>query len=124
MKITLYYFIALAVGLIISLGVGYLVMIALEWRIKNSADYGGVSPAFVEFVERLVFTIGWTIAGPATALGMFSWLALKLAANWKLENRAFGGLLKGFISMALAALGGIVAVSLYAMLIARDLPPL
>jgi len=120
MKITLYYFIALAAGLIISLGVGYVVMAALEWRIKSAADYGGTSPNFVEFVERLVFTIGWTIAGPATAIGMFSWLALKLAANWKIEDRAFGGLLKGFISMALAALGGIVAVSVYGALIARE----
>jgi hypothetical protein len=74
-------------------------------------------------VERLIFTAFVIIAPKDTILAMGGWLTLKMAASWQREkpsgtghyrwiSSAFVALQTGFVSMALAAAGGLLALYL------------
>jgi hypothetical protein len=95
-------------------------------EITREAVFGEKAPAGVPSeitgaIERAVFAPAFVLAPDDAAVGIFAWLALKMAANWqrdlpdsligidwlKLRSRAFLALLSGFASLALAAVIGL-----------------
>jgi hypothetical protein len=115
------------VGLVVSLGVGGLVVWlflcvlrrSLGLRCKPPRADPGVPGWLTGFVERLFFTIlvGVDVTGASTvaiAGLMLGWMGLKLASNWNRPEQkdpiirvyAFCALLAGLLSMLFAFVGG------------------
>ena len=112
----------LLVGLLVSVGGGYVVVgllvKCLRYFTGDKPRRASVPAAITGLIERAVFTL--LIAYEVEDIGtlMAGWLALKLASNWNRPERtgkdtaafAFTALLAGLVSMAVAALGGRIAL--------------
>jgi hypothetical protein len=88
---------------------------------KDLEDKRAVSPTTTGMVERAVFTIAFALYPQSALPAMGAWLALKMATHWnKARDQApmktqqmynsYGilGLLSGLLSLAFAALGGLL----------------
>jgi hypothetical protein len=83
----------------------------------------GVPPWLIGSIERLVFGPAFYLAAKEAALGALVWLGLKMAANWEHapedtpdypnlslihRRHSVRALLMGFISLAIAAVAGLL----------------
>ena len=116
----------LLLGLVVSVFVGGLVMLLLEFLLRIFTgpkwyyeERLGVPGWLTGFIERGVFTFLVAYGLEDVGTLMAGWLALKLASNWNRPEMkgegasafALAALLLGLVSMALAMLGGQVALN-------------
>jgi hypothetical protein len=128
----------LVFGLFVSIVIGYLIVdwfYMTQWRRLTTAwrgeeglwdkigpnDRRAISPMTLGVVERTVFTIAFAIYPSSTLTAMGLWLGLKMATHWnkarqgitpsqqqRTNSYAMLGLLTGLVSLAFAALGGLL----------------
>ena len=132
------WYFALASGYAVSLVAGTVVTYFFHWWTTHLADEAakkfddadgnkkpkatdwGLSSVITGIVERLVFTAFVILDSGSAVPAMGGWLTLKMAATWQRDRPAktsqwrwisfaFLGLQTGFLSMALAAAGGLLA---------------
>lgn len=121
------------VGLIVSLGVGWLftgcflkglqnyierrsLLQALQASIRARPKEEGekVPPSLTGLIERLFFTMMVATDISGTAVAMITWIFAKMVTNWNRlgrevpVSRAFSALLAGLVSMLFALIGGMI----------------